>query len=72
VLRSDWSFLVETLGDAGIPFGHTAASVAAALDGLDDDTLDRARHAAVVRRDELTWDLISARTLALFEDVLSR
>jgi len=26
--------------------------------------------AAVVRRDELAWDLIAARTLALFEDVI--
>jgi glycosyltransferase involved in cell wall biosynthesis len=70
VLRSDWSFLVESLGDAGIPMGHTAASIAASIDGLDDDVIERARHAALVRRDELAWDLISARTLSLFEDVL--
>jgi glycosyltransferase involved in cell wall biosynthesis len=71
VLRSDWSFLVEVLGDAGIDVGHTAESVAAALDGLDPERVRAARRAAVVKRDELTWDVISARTLALFEDVLA-
>ncbi|UDY34884.1 glycosyltransferase [Dermatobacter hominis] len=71
VLRSDWSFLVEVLGDAGIDVGHTADSVAAALDALDPEAVRSARRAAVVRRDELAWDLISARTLALFEDVLA-
>ncbi len=71
VLRSDWAFLVESLGDAGIPMGHTAASVAAAVDALDADSLARARDAAVVVRDELAWDVIAARTFALFEDVVS-
>jgi hypothetical protein len=71
VLRSDWSFLVEVLGGAGIDVGHTAESVAAALDALDPETVRAARRAAVLRRDELAWDLISARTLALFEDVLA-
>jgi glycosyltransferase involved in cell wall biosynthesis len=72
VLRSDWSFLVESLGDAGIPVGHRAATVAAALDALDDTTLERARAAALVRRDELGWDSIAARTFALFEDLIGR
>ena len=71
VLRSDWSFLTEVLGDAGIPVGHTAASVAAALDALDDDTLARARAAAAVRRDALAWDLIAARTYTLFDDIVT-
>ena len=71
VLRSDWSFLTEVLGDAGISVGHTAESVAAALDALDPDEVRAARRAAVLRRDELAWDLISARTLTLFEDVLA-
>lgn len=71
VLRSDWSFLVESLGDAGIDVGHSATSVAEAIDGLDGATLDRARVASVLRRDELAWDMIAARTLALFEDVIN-
>jgi len=70
VLRSDWGFLVEVLGDAGIPMGHTAPSIAAALDGLDLDVVDAARAASALRRDELAWDAIAARTLALFEEVL--
>ncbi len=70
VLRSDWGFLVEVAGDAGIGVGHTAESVAAALDALDPDAVTAAALAAVVRRDELAWDLIAARTLALFEDVI--
>ena len=71
VLRSDWAFLVESLGAAGIPMGHTAATMAAAVDGLDDETVEQARVASVVRRDELAWDLIAARTLTLFEDLVS-
>ncbi|HPU39253.1 MAG TPA: glycosyltransferase [Microthrixaceae bacterium] len=71
VLRSDWEFLTEVLGDAAIPVGHTAASVAAALDDLDAETVHAAAIAAELRRDELGWDVISSRTLALFEDVLA-
>ncbi len=71
VLRSDWGFLVEVLGDAGIPMGHTASAIAASLDALDIDTVAAAGRAAVMRRDELTWDTIAARTLTLFEEVLA-
>jgi len=71
VLCSDWKFLTETLGDAAIPVGHTAESIAAALDSLEFEAVRAATIAAELRRDELDWEVISARTLALFEDVLA-
>jgi len=70
-LVSDWPFLTETLGDAGIPCGHTADAVRAALETLDADTVRRARAVARARRDELRWDRLAERTLACFEQVLA-
>lgn len=69
-LRSDWGYLVEHLGDSGIPVGHTAASIAAAIDALSDDALDRARAAAQHRRSELAWDGLAEQTADLFEQVV--
>ncbi|HYI62295.1 MAG TPA: hypothetical protein VEW93_10890 [Acidimicrobiales bacterium] len=72
-LRSDWGYLVEALGDAGLPAGHTVDSVAAAIDALTPETLDRARAAALARRADLDWAALADDTFALFEQaVLSR
>lgn len=70
-LVSDWPFLTETLGDAGVPCGHTAEAVRAALEDLDAATVEAARAAACARRDELRWDRLAERTLACFEQVLA-
>ncbi len=70
VLRSDWGYLVEALGDAGIPAGHTATSVAEAVDGLTPAVLASAREAALVRREALAWDRLAPRTADLFEAVV--
>lgn len=69
-LRSDWGYLVETLGGAGIPVGHTAGSIAAALDALTDADLAAARAAAEARRPELDWRTLAPRTVDLFEQVV--
>ncbi len=70
VLRSDWGYLVEVLGDAGIEAGHTVASVAAAIDGLSVERLDRAKAAARERNLALDWPPLASRTADLFERVV--
>lgn len=70
VLRSDWGYLVETLGSAGIPCGHIATSVAEAIDALTSETLAAARTSAAERRSQLDWDVLAPRTAALFEAVV--
>ena len=69
-LRSGWGYLVEHLGDAGIDAGHTAASIATAIDALTPDRLAAARAAAEERRHELAWEGLARRTAELFEQVV--
>ncbi len=69
-LRSDWGYLVEALGDAGIPAGHTVASVAAAIDALTPEVLAAARAAAIARQAGHDWNVVSPATFALFEDAV--
>ncbi|HEU5152103.1 MAG TPA: hypothetical protein VFU19_16535 [Iamia sp.] len=68
-LRSDWGYLVEALGDGGIPCGQTVASVAAAIDGLTPDALAAARAGAERRRAEIGWDVLADDVMALYERV---
>ena len=70
VLRSDWGYLVESLGDAGIGAGHTVASVAAAIDALTPERLAAARAGAERRRQELGWATLATQTADLFERVV--
>lgn len=69
-LRSEWGYLVEHLGGAGIPVGQSAESVAAALDALTGADLEAARAAAQRRRDELDWSVLAGPTADLFDEVL--
>jgi glycosyltransferase involved in cell wall biosynthesis len=71
-LISDWPFLTETLGDAGIRIGHTATEIASALDGLDPARVAEARAAIAARRADFEWDAIAEATFALFERVVLR
>jgi glycosyltransferase involved in cell wall biosynthesis len=66
-LVSEWPYLVEVLGAGGISCGHTAASIAAAVDGLTPERLAAARDAIRAGRDAYGWDAIADRTFALFE-----
>lgn len=66
-LRSDWPYLVEALGDGGIPCGHTVQSVAAAIDGLTPEVLAAARAGAERRRAEIAWSALAPRILDVFE-----
>jgi len=71
-LCSDWAYLTEHLGAAGIPVGHTTASITAAIDALTTEVLDAARTAAVARKADYHWTTIAERTAALFERVVLR
>ncbi len=67
VLGSAWGYLAEVLGDGLIPCGHTAASVAAAIDALTSDRLDAAAGALIASRDAYAWEPLATRTADLFE-----
>ena len=69
-LISEWAFLAETLGDAGIVVGHDATAIASALDHLDAEQVAAARAATLERREHLLWSDIGARTVEVFEDVV--
>jgi glycosyltransferase involved in cell wall biosynthesis len=71
-LVSPWPYLAETLGDVAVPYGRTAADLAATIDGLggpDGATLSRARDAAVARRQALDWADLAEQTYALLDEV---
>ncbi|MGZ4728376.1 MAG: hypothetical protein ACXWB2_11700 [Acidimicrobiales bacterium] len=69
-LVSDWGYLTELLGPAGIPCGHTAPSVAAALDALTDEQVEASRAASRALQAGQSWPAIAERTLALFDEVV--
>lgn len=69
-LVSDWPYLTETLGAAGIRVGHTASEITPALDTLTREQLDAARAATRALRPGFDWAPIAARTLDLFERVV--
>ena len=71
-LITDWPYLTETFGDAGIPMGSTVADMSAALDGLDPATVARAKLASERLREAHGWDAVGARTMELYEAVLAR
>jgi glycosyltransferase involved in cell wall biosynthesis len=68
-LVSPWPYLREVLGDAGIPYGRTAADLAATLDALDDDVLGPARAAVAGRRDALDWAALAEPTWELLDEI---
>jgi glycosyltransferase involved in cell wall biosynthesis len=69
-LVSDWPYLAETVGDAGIRVGHAAPEIAAALDRLTREDLDAARTAMQALRPAYDWAPLAARTADLFERVV--
>jgi len=71
-LVSDWPFLTETLGDAGVRVGHRAGDIAAALDRLHADDLTVAGSRMDDLRSDYEWQPIADATFALFERVVLR
>jgi len=68
-LTSPWPYLAEVLGELAIPYGRTAADLAATVDGLDDATLSRARAHVAERRAALDWAPAAEATWALLDAV---
>lgn len=69
-LVSDWGYLTEVMGDAGIPCGHTAASIRASLKGLTRAQVDAAAAACRARKARFDWAPIARRTADLFDRVV--
>jgi glycosyltransferase involved in cell wall biosynthesis len=65
-LVSDWGYLRETLGAAGIPYGD---DLAGAIEALDRAALEQAATAARGLRDACSADAVAAQHLALLEAV---
>ena len=63
-LVSDWGYLAEALGPAGIPYGD---DLTAAIEALDRTALARASQAARARRAGCEPDVVAASHLNLFE-----
>jgi hypothetical protein len=66
---SEWEYLTEVLGEAGIRFGSTVADLSACIDTLPEPALVRSRQATVALRERYRWSDIGLRTLATFEQL---
>jgi glycosyltransferase involved in cell wall biosynthesis len=69
-LVSEWGYTTEVLGAGGIACGHTAGSIAAAIDALTPDALAAAAAAVRARRAQYEWGAIADRTADVFERVV--
>jgi hypothetical protein len=69
-LVSDWPYLVESLGEAGIPVGSTTTSIAQGLRDLSIEQLDAARAVSASLQRNLAWDVLGSHTLGLFEQLV--
>jgi glycosyltransferase involved in cell wall biosynthesis len=68
-LVSDWPYLAEVLGDAGIRYGSSASDLTRRIDALDAGQLDRARAAAVRLQAAYDWTRLASRHFELLEQV---
>ena len=69
-LVSEWPFLTEMLGDAGIPCGHQAADITRTLDSLTRADVDNAAAAMRALRPSFDWAPLALRTADLFDRVV--
>jgi glycosyltransferase involved in cell wall biosynthesis len=68
-LISDWPYLAETLGDAGIPYGSSASDLAQAIDTLGAEQLERARAATMKLQASYDWNRLAELHFDLLEQV---
>ena len=69
-LVSEWPFLTEMLGDAGITCGHTVPEITAALEALTTERLATARIAIDARKPAFEWAPLATKTADLFDRVV--
>ena len=70
-LVSDWGYLDEALGPAGICYGSTVEELTACIDGLTDDELRSAGAAAVAKQAETDWSVIAEATYNFIEGLVA-
>jgi glycosyltransferase involved in cell wall biosynthesis len=70
VMGSSWGYLVEVLGEALIPCGHTATMVRHALATLDVQDVAKARERTARLRGRYDWRALATRTADLLEQVV--
>jgi len=68
-LVSDWPFLGETLGDAGICFGSTRDDLTRCLAGLATERLAHAAAASAALRESTSRDAVARLTLAFLDTI---
>lgn len=66
---SDWEFLRETLGDAAVCYGRTAADLTRCLEALQPAALAGAADAARALQPRYAHERVAAMTLALLDEV---
>lgn len=71
-LISDWDFLTETLGDAGIVYGSQPIRLRECLDQLDESALVHARAAATALRGDYTPERIARTIYSFLQSVRNR
>lgn len=69
-LISDWGYLTEVMGDAGIPCGHTSATIEACLTGLTRAKIEAAGTACRSLKAAYEWVPIANKTADLFDRVV--
>jgi glycosyltransferase involved in cell wall biosynthesis len=68
-LVSDWPYLAEALGDAGIRYGSSAADLTRCIDALDRPRLARAAEAARRLQADYDWNRLAEMHFELLEQV---
>jgi glycosyltransferase involved in cell wall biosynthesis len=68
-LVSDWPFLAEALGDAGIAYGATSADLARCLAGLSTERLAHAARASVALQEASAHERVASATLAFLDRI---
>ena len=70
-LASDWGYLREALGGAGIYYGSTATDLASCIDSLNDDDLATAAAAATARQADTDWSAVAETTYNFIEGLVA-
>ncbi len=70
-LASDWGYLREALGGAGIYYGSTATDLASCIDSLNDDDLATAGAAATARQADTDWSAVAETTYNFIEGLVA-
>lgn len=68
---SDWGYLDEALGPAGIPYGSTVEDLAACIDSLSDDELHSAGAAATALQADTDWSTVAETTYNFIEGLVA-